>query len=311
MSGSESSNSLAHHRFANPIHADSLDLPRPSDRPRSPEKKIKISGPSNGVPIGADFKRRDVDRKAKVKSSFWDFAGRRGNGKSSASTLEANDNTLVDLAERKDPTAAPSRPVFGVPLQEAVEIARVREDSELPAVIFRCVQYLTAVNAENEEGIYRLSGSSAVIKALKDRFNAGERAFPVPVLITLGIECTATEGDFDLTTEYFDPHAVAGVLKSFFRELPQHIFTSELNPDFIHVNDIEAHNDKVKELTRLVTLLPVANYTLLRFLSAHLVKIANNESINKMNVRNIGIVFSPTLAIPASVFQQSCWCPRS
>lgn len=60
-----------------------------------------------------------------------------------------------------------------MPLQEAVEIARVREDSDLPAVVFRCVQYLSSVKAENEEGIYRLSGSSAVIKALKDRFNAG------------------------------------------------------------------------------------------------------------------------------------------
>jgi RalA-binding protein 1 len=64
--------------------------------------------------------------------------------------------------------------VFGVPIQEAVEIARVKEDLDLPAVVFRCVQYLDNVKAENEEGIYRMSGSSAVIKTLKDRFNAGK-----------------------------------------------------------------------------------------------------------------------------------------
>ena len=40
--------------------------------------------------------------------------------------------------------------------------------------MFRCIQYLEAKKAEQEEGIYRLSGSSAVIKSLKDRFNAGE-----------------------------------------------------------------------------------------------------------------------------------------
>lgn len=51
----------------------------------------------------------------------------------------------------------------------------MREDSDLPAVVFRCVQYLSSVRAENEEGIYRMNGSSAVIKNLKDRFNAGER----------------------------------------------------------------------------------------------------------------------------------------
>ena len=183
-------------------------------------------------------------------------------------------------SERRDVSAAPARPVFGVPIQEAVDVARVREDSDLPAVVFRCVQYLSSVKAESEEGIYRMSGSSAVIKALKDRFNA--------------------EGDVDLTTEYYDPHAVAGLLKTFFRELPVHIFTSELNPEFIRANEIEQPKSKIREISRLVTLLPVANYSALRFLSAHLVNIVREEQTNKMNIRNMGIVFSPTLAIPAS-----------
>ena len=191
--------------------------------------------------------------------------------------MRESDIRVVD--RNAAPTAAP-RPVFGVPIQEAVEVARVREDSDLPAVVFRCVQYLASVKAESEEGIYRMSGSSAVIKALKDRFNA--------------------EGDVDLTAEYYDPHAVAGLLKTYFRELPVHIFTSELNHDFIRANDIENPRDKVKEITRLVSLLPVANYSALRFLAAHLVNIVKQEQTNKMNIRNMGIVFSPTLAIPAS-----------
>lgn len=109
-----------------------------------------------------------------------------------------------------------------------------------------------------------------------------------------------SDGDVDLTTEYFDPHAVAGLLKQFFRELPVHIFTAELNHDFIRANEIEDHRKKVKEVTRLVQQLPVANYSALRFLSAHLVNIIKCEHINKMGVKNMGIVFSPTLAIPAS-----------
>lgn len=156
----------------------------------------------------------------------------------------------------------------------------MREDSDLPAVVFRCVQYLSNVKAEKEEGIYRMSGSSAVIKGLKDRFNA--------------------EGDVDLTAEYYDPHAIAGLLKTYFRELPVHIFTSDLNPEFIRANEIEDARQKVREITRLVSLLPVANYSALRFLAAHLVKIVKEEQTNKMNIRNMGIVFSPTLAIPAS-----------
>ena len=52
---------------------------------------------------------------------------------------------------------AQARPVFGVPLEEAVAVARVREGFDLPAIVFRCVEYLEAKSAENEEGLYRLS----------------------------------------------------------------------------------------------------------------------------------------------------------
>jgi RalA-binding protein 1 len=65
-----------------------------------------------------------------------------------------------------------NRAVFGVALEDSLEVVQI---ASLPAVIFRCIEYLEAKKAEQEEGIYRLSGSSAVIKSLKDRFNAGER----------------------------------------------------------------------------------------------------------------------------------------
>ena len=45
-----------------------------------------------------------------------------------------------------------------------------------------------------------------------------------------------------------------------------------------------------------------ANATLLKYLIAFLIKIINHADINKMTVRNVGIVFSPTLNIPAPVF---------
>lgn len=53
---------------------------------------------------------------------------------------------------------------------------------------------------------------------------------------------------------------------------------------------------------RLVSELPLANYTLLRALTAHLMRVVQNSDVNKMTMRNVGIVFSPTLGIPAGVF---------
>lgn len=37
-------------------------------------------------------------------------------------------------------------------------------------------------------------------------------------------------------------------------------------------------------------------------LSQFLIEIVNNSDVNKMTVRNVGIVFAPTLNIPAPVF---------
>lgn len=126
--------------------------------------------------------------------------------------------------------------MFGVPLTESLAVSKI---AELPAVVFRCIEYLEAKHAELEEGIYRLSGSSAVIKGLRDRFN--------------------TEGDVDLLREgeTWDPHAICGVLKvtrvlhrplpqpgltqylcrfqGFLRELTTSLLTRELHMNFLKV----------------------------------------------------------------------------
>jgi len=74
------------------------------------------------------------------------------------------------IGTEKQVAALISRPVFGVSLEDSLEVASL---ASLPAIVFRCIQYLEEKKAELEEGIYRLSGSSAVIKNLKDRFNHG------------------------------------------------------------------------------------------------------------------------------------------
>src|ERR1700753_4251670 len=60
--------------------------------------------------------------------------------------------------------------------------------------------------------------------------------------------------------------------------------------------------ERVAELAHLISRLPLANYSLLRALTAHIILIVQNANLNKMTMRNVGIVFSPTLGIPAGVF---------
>jgi RalA-binding protein 1 len=179
----------------------------------------------------------------------------------------------------------PIRNAFGASLGEAVRYNHpANVDIELPAVVYRCIEYLDAKDAANEEGIFRLSGSSVVIKALKERFN--------------------TEGDIDLVNDeqYYDIHAVASLLKQYLRELPQTILTRELHLEFVAVTELNDMEEKVSALNALVHRLPRANNALLRYLSGFLINIVNNSDRNKMTVRNVGIVFSPTLNIPQPVF---------
>ena len=66
-------------------------------------------------------------------------------------------------------------------------------------------------------------------------------------------------------------------------------------------SDLEDLQEKITELSHLIAILPVPNYSLLRALTAHLISIVQNSNVNKMTMRNVGMVFSPTLGIPAGV----------
>ncbi|KAK4615621.1 putative Rho-type GTPase-activating protein 2 [Fulvia fulva] len=173
-----------------------------------------------------------------------------------------------------------SRGVFGVPLAEAVAAVPVEDaETDLPAVVYRCVEYLIGKHAVAEEGIFRLSGSNTVIRSLKDRFN--------------------TEGDVNLMADEhsYDVHAVASLLKLYLRELPASILTRDLHLDFLHCLETVGE-EKIFQLNELVRRLPAQNRALLEALSDLMMRIVDKVELNKMNVRNLGVVFSPTLNLP-------------
>ncbi|KAF3914674.1 hypothetical protein AA313_de0204960 [Arthrobotrys entomopaga] len=179
----------------------------------------------------------------------------------------------------------PSRSVFGCALADAVEVSMpIGVNLPIPSVVYRCIEYLDEKGACHEEGIFRLSGSNTTIRNLRERFN--------------------THSDVNLLAdeEYHDVHAVAGLLKLYLRELPYNLLTRDLHGKFIAVLDNEDKVTRVHALNDLVHQLPEENFTLLKMLASHLITVVENFSENKMTVKNVGIVFSPTLNIPAGVF---------
>lgn len=106
--------------------------------------------------------------------------------------------------------------VFGVPLDEAIRLSKISDNFELPAIVYRCIEYLEAKEAVHEEGIYRLSGSSVQVSSLRQQF--------------------CEFGDVDILAQndhQVDVHVVAGLLKMWLRELPVNVLTNELLNEFM------------------------------------------------------------------------------
>ncbi|KAI0966804.1 hypothetical protein F4678DRAFT_448216 [Xylaria arbuscula] len=224
-----------------------------------------------------------IEEKKQRKRSFFGFGPKARSSSDDQDPLynSSGGSTPQPPAESR----APVRQAFGAPLAEAVRYCGpVDINVPLPAVVYRCIQYLDLRDAIQEEGIFRLSGSNVVIKQLRERFNQ--------------------EGDVNIVTDetYYDIHAVASLLKLYLRELPTTILTRDLHMQFVAVTEMTNHQEKIAALSELVQRLPLANETLLKYLIAFLIKIINHADMNKMTVRNVGIVFSPTLNIPAPVF---------
>lgn len=62
---------------------------------------------------------------------------------------------------------------------------------------------------------------------------------------------------------------------------------------------MDERGKKIQTFNVLVHRLPRVNFELIQAISSFLIQIVDNAAMNKMTVRNVGIVFAPTLNIPA------------
>jgi len=134
----------------------------------------QISAPTNGSVIsdpaawGAGKSAEDKKaEKAAKKRSIWGFKQRISSNSEDQGKQPAGHQQAVERFPL-------SRSVFGATLEEAVYLTKPPGvEVALPSVVYRCIEYLDAKNASDEEGIFRLSGSNVVIKGLREKFNTG------------------------------------------------------------------------------------------------------------------------------------------
>lgn len=98
----------------------------------------------------------------------------------------------------------------------------------------------------------------------------------------------------DLSKE-LNPHTVAGVLKLFFTELPNPLFSFELYPAFIEAASFTDLNIRLWCIKQVIESLPPGNRAVLQRVISMFVKISMHSEINKMSPKNIATIMNPAL----------------
>ncbi|XP_022598149.1 rho GTPase-activating protein 17-like isoform X4 [Seriola dumerili] len=161
------------------------------------------------------------------------------------------------------------KPAFGTGLDEHLK----RSGREIALPIEACVMMLLETGMK-EEGLFRIAAGASKLKKLK-----------------AALDCSTSQ----LEEFYSDPHAVAGALKSYLRELPEPLMTYQLYDEWIQASSVSDPDKRLQALWVVCDQLPKNNRTNLRYLVKFLAKLAQDSEVNKMTPSNIAIVLGPNL----------------
>ncbi|KAF9436907.1 hypothetical protein BGZ76_002571 [Entomortierella beljakovae] len=186
-----------------------------------------------------------------------------------------------ELTMKNVPEPMYNGPIFGVDLEIAIRLSHVPETPMVPAVLYRCAEFLEARGVD-EVGLYRVPGSHASVQKLKKMFDTGQ--------------------DYNLLEmDGIDSNDIATLLKLYLRELPSPLMPPSLLEQFQSL--LSTDRQICYTLSSILIRLPPHNYAALSFLCHHLSKIASHDNKTKMTVSNLGVVFAPTLAIGSVLFK--------
>ncbi|XP_042253384.1 rho GTPase-activating protein 17a isoform X4 [Thunnus maccoyii] len=161
------------------------------------------------------------------------------------------------------------KPAFGTGLDEHLK----RSGREIALPLEACVMMLLETGMK-EEGLFRIAAGASKLKKLK-----------------AALDCSTSQ----LEEFYSDPHAVAGALKSYLRELPDPLMTHQLYDDWNQASSVSDPDKRLQALWVVCDKLPKNNKTNLRYLVKFLAKLAQDSEVNKMTPSNIAIVLGPNL----------------
>ncbi|XP_062263332.1 rho GTPase-activating protein 17b isoform X3 [Platichthys flesus] len=161
------------------------------------------------------------------------------------------------------------KPAFGTALEEHLK----RSNREIALPLEACVMMLLETGMK-EEGLFRIAAGASKLKKLK-----------------AALDCSTSQ----LEEFYSDPHAVAGALKSYLRELPEPLMTFGLYDEWLQASNVSDSDKRLQALWVTCDHLPKTHKANLRYLVKFLAKLAQDSDVNKMSPSNIAIVLGPNL----------------
>ncbi|KAF2735120.1 Rho GTPase-like protein activator [Polyplosphaeria fusca] len=174
-------------------------------------------------------------------------------------------------------SSAPVKPVFGVSLDDLFQ----RDGSPVPMVVYQCIHAVDLFGLE-VEGIYRIPGTSSHIQSMKALFDSD-----------------SAQVDFRNPEAFqHDVNSVAGLLKQFFRELPDPVLTRDFYGKFIDAARIDDDTMRRDSMHALINGLPDPNYATLRALMLHMHRVQQSSDVNRMSTANLGICWAPSVMGP-------------
>lgn len=162
---------------------------------------------------------------------------------------------------RRAPSA--STTVFGVST-ESMQLSFDSRGNSVPTILLLMQRRLYAQGGLQAEGIFRINAENSEEELVREQLNRG--------IIPDGI----------------DVHCLAGLIKAWFRELPSGVLDT-LSPE--QVMQCQSEDD----CTALVRLLPQTEAALLDWAINLMADVVLEEHRNKMNSRNVAMVFAPNM----------------
>ncbi|CAK6432398.1 unnamed protein product [Pipistrellus nathusii] len=158
--------------------------------------------------------------------------------------------------------------IFGVPFN-ALPHSVVPEYGHIPSFL---VDACTSLEEHiHTEGLFRKSGSVIRLKALKNKLDHGESG------LSSALPCD-----------------IAGLLKQFFRELPEPILPADLHEALFKAQQLGTE-EKNKATLLLSCLMPDHTIDILRYFFNFLRNVSLRSSENKMDSSNLAVIFAPNL----------------